>query len=328
MIGDDNQTLDNPLISVIIPVYNVDEYLDQSLKSVQQQTYKQLQVILVDDGSTDRSPEICEEFKNTDSRFEVYHVKNGGQSTARNIALQKVKGEYITFLDSDDILEKTIFEHLYLLISKFSSDMSMCCPSHFYDKEEPKFVIKNEYGTKTPNEVLLDMFYQRDFIPSVWGKLYKQKLFSNEIRFEENRIFEDVELLPKIIERANKIAFSDSELYGYRHRNKSTTTSTFSDKDLDIIYICNLLEKKYIDLNINKAVLSYSTNCAMRIWLTAPRTEKYKGIISESANKIKATSSDILKDKNVRKKLKIAIILFLYFRPFISFIHAHVNRWK
>lgn len=320
----------SPLISIIIPVYNVESYLVYSLESVQKQTYKNLQVILVDDGSTDKSSKICENFQKNDDRFELYKIDNGGQSRARNVALTKVRGEYVTFVDSDDILEATIVEKLLSLVLEYSSEMSMCYPSHFYDDSVPKFTELNDSGVKTKEDVLLDMFYQRNFIPSVWGKLFEFKLFSNNLKFQESIIFEDVEILPRLIERANKISYSRSELYGYRHREESTTTKKFSDKDLDIIYVCDLLEKKYgnLETNMNQAVTAYRTNCALRIWLTAPRISKYNEVIFKTANEIKSTGPLILKDKNARKKLKIAVILFTYFRPFIFFIHSHVNRWK
>lgn len=324
---EDNQS---PLISIIIPVYNVESYLVYSLESVQKQTYKNLQVILVDDGSTDKSAKICEKFQKKDNRFELYKIDNGGQSRARNVALTKVRGKYVTFVDSDDVLEPTIVEKLFSLLLKYSSEISMCYPSHFYDNSVPKFTELSESGVKTRDDVLLDMFYQRDFIPSVWGKLFDFELFNENLQFQENIIFEDVEILPRLIERTNKVSYSRSELYGYRHRAESTTTNKFSDKDLDIIYVCNLLEKKYSNLgtDINCAVKAYRTNCALRVWLTAPRISKYNEVIFKTANEIKSTGPSILKDKNARKKLKIAIILFTYFRPFIFFIHSHVNRWK
>ncbi|MDT2886051.1 glycosyltransferase [Lactococcus lactis] len=330
MIDVKNTNILYPLISIVIPVYNVELYLEQSLESVLKQTYTNLQVILVDDGSTDSSSKICEDFEKKDNRFEVYRIQNGGQSVARNIGLTKVKGDYVTFLDSDDVLDSTIIETLLQVLVEYSSDISMCCPSHFYGIDDPEFNIINKTGVKTKDEVLLDMFYQRDFTPSVWGKLFKWELFNSNLRFKENKIFEDVDILPRLLERSSTVSYTFSKLYGYRHREKSTTTNIFSDKDLDIIDVCDDLIKQYhrTDTPVGKAVLIYKTNCDLRIWLTAPRIGKYDRVISKASDEIKNMSMTILKNSNVRIKLKIAIILFLCFRPLIFYIHSKVNRWK
>ena len=137
--------MNNPLISVIVPVYKAEAYLEKSVKSIINQTYKNLEIILVDDGSPDRCGEMCDEFAKKDSRIRVIHKANGGQSSARNAALDIMAGDYVGFVDSDDWIEPNMYEHLYNLILKNNAQISVCGLQCDYD--DGKIVYFNELIT-------------------------------------------------------------------------------------------------------------------------------------------------------------------------------------
>ena len=167
------------LISVIIPVYNVELYLRRCVDSVINQTYKLLEIILVDDGSTDSSGKICEEYSKTDNRIKVIHKTNGGLSDARNAGIEICKGDYITFVDSDDWIDPDLVKHLYDIIVKFNADISIGMYKKVYDNFINDKCIKEFYnvyeyaGTKA----LEELYVHRSFGVHACGKLYKRNLF-------------------------------------------------------------------------------------------------------------------------------------------------------
>ncbi|MBQ7792832.1 MAG: glycosyltransferase family 2 protein, partial [Clostridia bacterium] len=126
-----SESFNQPLISIIIPVYNAAHYFERCIKSVLEQTYKNLEIILIDDGSTDGSEKLCDQYKEIDDRIKVVHKKNGGQSSARNLGLTMITGDYVGFVDSDDYIEKDMYEYLYNNMVKYHADISIC---HFYSE--------------------------------------------------------------------------------------------------------------------------------------------------------------------------------------------------
>ncbi|MBD7913312.1 glycosyltransferase family 2 protein [Clostridium cibarium] len=220
----------NELISIIIPVYKVEEYLRRCINSVLKQTYKNLEVILVDDGSPDRSGEICDEFAALDNRIKVIHKKNGGLSDARNAGIDICEGEYIAFIDSDDWVHDKYIENLYKLLKKTNSDISVC---NFIKtaKDKVDIYISNEeiyeYTKIEALEQFVDKFYVQMVIAC--GKLYKRNLF-REIRFPVGRLHEDEFITYKVIFKAKKIVLTTAQLYYYWQREDSIMGSGFSLK--------------------------------------------------------------------------------------------------
>ena len=179
-----------PLISVIIPVYGVEKYIAQCLDSIINQTYKNLEIILVDDGSPDACPKLCDEYSKIDKRIKVIHKKNGGLSDARNVGIDICKGNYITFVDSDDWIEKDMIEQLYSLINKFSADISICNFLRTSD-EKMKIFNKNE-KIKCYNkyEAIRELLKGHKIQDYAWNKMYKKEVFYN-IRYPKGRNMED-----------------------------------------------------------------------------------------------------------------------------------------
>lgn len=297
--NDDNLSL----ISIIVPVYNVSNYLDNCIKSIINQTYKNIEIILVDDGSTDDSSNICDKYLKKDKRIKVIHKSNGGLSSARNIGIVNSNGEYITFIDSDDYVEKEYVEVLYKNIIKYSSDISI--GSHKVIYESGKIIYKSnnlEYSC-TPKETLKNMLYDNGIDVSAWAKLYKRELFKS-IRYPEGRLFEDAATTYKLIDKSKKISVNLKPIYNYTIRKDSITGESFTLKKLDLIKstieMCNYIKKKYPDL-ISACDRRLMYAHLITLSQVSISKEKYTDIRKELMLYIKKNRIKVLKDKNIKK---------------------------
>lgn len=255
----------NPLISVIVPVYNVEDYLDRCVHSITRQTYKNLEIILVDDGSTDSSGEKCDVWTKKDNRIRVIHKENGGLSDARNAGLDIVSGEYIGFVDSDDYLNKNMYQFLFDCIQKTNSDIAECKWIKFEDEKEINVFTtetESEYKVFSPEDALIELIVERDLKQTVVNKLYKRSVIS--VLFPTERINEDEFWTYQIFGNARKIAFVDIELYYYFQRNSSIMHIKYSPKRLDGVEARKermfYIEQKYPSI-YNNACLSYLWSC-------------------------------------------------------------------
>ena len=229
-----------PLISVLVPVYNVGQCLEKCLDSIIDQTYNNLQIILVDDGSTDGSGDICDAYHEKDKRVQVYHQINKGVSAARNVAMQYADGKFWMWVDADDYLYEGIIEYLYNLIILHEADISMCTLKRVYDLDE-KFHKKQCGEVKIiSNFEALSNLYCKDYtfcegysnLISPTAKLYKKSLFS-QIRFPEGKFYEDGAVMFIPLHRADKIVCSEEEMYFYFQRPGSTSRKKFDATKLD-----------------------------------------------------------------------------------------------
>lgn len=227
--------MEKDLISIVIPVYNVEKYLKKCIESVMKQTYKNLEIILVDDGSTDLCSNICDEYEKKDKRIKVIHKANGGLSDARNCGIDMAKGEYIGFVDSDDFIEEEMYERMYECIKKTNSDISIC--GKYIDYENGKSIpaIKDKetiVNEMTSKEALikLNSFYKFDM--ATWDKLYKRELFK-DIRFPYGKKCEDYYTTYKLFDKSKKIVYFSTPLYHYFQRENSISRS----KNIPLSYI-------------------------------------------------------------------------------------------
>jgi glycosyltransferase involved in cell wall biosynthesis len=215
-------------ISIIIPVYNVEEYLNRCLDSVINQTYKNLEIILVDDGSTDNSGEICDEYAAKDRRIIVVHKVNGGLSDARNMGIRTSTGNFIGFVDSDDYIDKNMYEILFNAIITKNADIAECGFCKVWDnqtitKEDSSIITLSiqEFDTIC---ALKELILSRRFKRTVWNKIYKKELLK-DINFPLNRINEDEFWTYKVFSRAKIIINIKNVMYFYSQRNNSITNS-------------------------------------------------------------------------------------------------------
>ncbi len=239
-----NSTL--PLISIIVPVYNVKDYVGKCLLSLQGQTYPNLEIIVVDDGSTDGSGDICDSFARLDSRFKVIHRANGGQSAARNEGLDVATGEYIGFVDSDDWIDTDMYEFLYQLMIDNNADISVC--SHYIEKNgKAKIKYASEdtivFTRKKAIRALVEDKRMRNY---VWDKLYKRHLFEN-LHFPVNRFFEDIALSYQIFHRAKKIVMQGCPKYHYLVREGSTMQSKYDPIKEHHLFLSVYEQNKFVE---------------------------------------------------------------------------------
>lgn len=221
-------TQNNPLVSVIIPVYNVASYLREAIDSVVNQTYETLQVLVVDDGSTDRSGDICDEYR-TDPRITVFHQKNRGVSRARNMGLDHATGDFIAFLDSDDAYHPSFIQTMLDIILREKCDIVECAYMNYrltLDSKGWTGSIAKE-GSFDRVESLHGLIDGK-FCLGVWNKLYRKELWK-EIRFPEGHFFEDDEVVYSVFNLIDRLYYLDQPLYFYRRRLGSTTY-TFTRK--------------------------------------------------------------------------------------------------
>ena len=224
-----------PLISVIVPVYRVEEYLERCVKSILSQTYKNLEVILVDDGSPDQCPAICDACTEKDARVKVIHQENKGLSGARNAGIDAASGEYLAFVDSDDYVSPHFIEELYQLLQDTGCAIGQCRFSYvkgngLVEEGDSAFCI---YRGESLMEQLYGPEEKATCFVVAWNKLYRAELFKETgIRYPEGRIHEDEATTYRLFHEAKKLAFLDRALYGYYTENGGSITSVFSAKRL------------------------------------------------------------------------------------------------
>lgn len=228
-------TMDS-LVSVVIPVYNVESYLRECIVSVVEQTYTNIEIILVDDGSTDNSGTLCDEFALSDSRICVFHKKNGGLSDARNYGIRQSHGSLISFIDSDDYVSPDYIMHLYQALVKGKTDIATTSICIFHDGESPKKHKRDmaAFHVYDACDALEDMLYMRHLEPNAFPKIYKKELFDT-IQYPVGKLYEDIATTTKLIDKAGRISYSDQEDYYYRIRPNSIQTASFNPKKLDLL---------------------------------------------------------------------------------------------
>lgn len=224
-------------ISVIVPIYKVENYLSQCVESIINQTYQHLEIILVDDGSPDRCPQICDEYALKDKRIRVIHKENGGLSSARNSGLDIATGDFVAFVDSDDWLDREMYQNLINVLNETQADISVC---RFRREKEMKEGSMDNHSTKT-----ITMFNDYDDMcvhllssskPSisfmVWNKLFRREVIS-DTRFIEGQIYEDMYFDRNVLKRCAKLAFLDWEGYHYRVGRPGSTATFFKIKKIN-----------------------------------------------------------------------------------------------
>lgn len=302
-----------PLISIIVPIYNVEAYLAKCINSIISQTYGNLEIFLVDDGSPDRCGLICDEYAKQDARIKVIHKKNGGLSDARNVAIDVAKGEYITFVDSDDYVANDYVESLYKLIVENDAQMSItrCIP--FFEGMKPVHIRQTKI-TKVFDtyNALISLFYQKDFDNAAWAKMYHCSLFKSDIRYPKGWLYEDLPTTYKLMMLCNKIAFSSYENYYYLLRKDSIEGAPFKPQKYECcIKIIRQLEenKKKMFPAIQKSVECRIVSFAFHILLEIPKEQIE--MRTNLLDIIKRYRIRILLDSCARRKTRIACLLSL-----------------
>lgn len=249
------------LISIIVPVYNVENYIEQCLDSLINQTYKNLEIVIVNDGSTDSSGEFCEQYAEADKRIKYHYQKNNGVALARNVGLDIADGEYVCFVDPDDYCEFGMLEKLYELIVKYDADVA-CCRWKKIKKEIFSGVGGYEFAKKENVLTNLEMveMYTKSMDWPVWNKLYKKELIKS-IKFPEIRYGEDFFTVFRWLYNASKIVYIQDSLYNYRIMRKGSNTSNRNNILLKISCDLNQLQqfkKMLFEINDSKLIENFN----------------------------------------------------------------------
>lgn len=321
-----------PLISIIIPAYNIEDYIGTCLDSLLKQTYKNLEIIVVDDGSSDNTGKIIDEYTVKYENIKVIHKKNAGVSAARNSGIDIASGHYIGFVDGDDIVDDNMFEILINNAIEYNADISHCgykmvFPSRidYYHNTEVLVEQDNELGLK-------DLLVGNRVEPGLWNKIYKKELFE-DIRINENiKINEDLLANYYLFKKSSKSIFYDKCLYNYVLRKNSASTSKINiNKIIDPIKVrkeiiedieqgsdlYNIAYEKYI-----MCLIGVCRNTQIR------KNKDYKKYIDESKKTLKNELKNIIKNKFVSSKTKLMVIGNLYLSNvfyLIDDIHAMIS---
>lgn len=224
----------NSLVSVIVPVYKVEKYLEKCVSSIISQTYKNLEIILVDDGSPDNCPNMCDEFAKKDKRIKVIHKENGGLSDARNAGLDIMTGDFVCFVDSDDWVEKNYVEEMLNIQQKTNADV-VACGINLVDEESGEVGIyyKLDKTTTFESSEIIEKYYNGNGIISgvAWNKLYKKQIFEN-LRYPKGIVFEDVAIILNILFQCKKVVILKDMLYNYLDRQGSIMKSNWNHQKL------------------------------------------------------------------------------------------------
>jgi glycosyltransferase involved in cell wall biosynthesis len=223
----------NPKISIIVPVYNVEKFIHDCIESILSQTFTDFELILVNDGSTDQSGTICDEYEAKDERVKVIHKENGGQSSARNRGIEAARGDLLGFVDSDDWIHKEMFEILYKKLIETNSDITACNLMQ-YNKDSSGHLYSSNTNDELFNRdaAMRELYLNERLTFSPCNKLYKKELLE-EIRFKEGYILEDMDFAYRIIHQVDRVYYTGKALYYYRYNEKSTMRKAFSKKRLD-----------------------------------------------------------------------------------------------
>jgi glycosyltransferase involved in cell wall biosynthesis len=305
------------LISVIVPVYNVENFLPRCVDSLLRQTYTNIEIILINDGSTDQSGVICDVYGKKDARVKVFHQENKGLSGARNAGVFFAKGDYVAFVDSDDFIADTMLERLYNLLVQNNCDIAQCRYLKFDDDKKIKLAQNTNYKTEISDSCgfLKEFFLSSDINNTVvWNKLYKSELVFN-LPFIEGKTNEDEFWTYKVFAAAKNIVVTNEELYYYYQRPDSIMGSKFSIARLDIVE-AKLQQQEFVEKNLPQ--LATSSKCDLwfcciyalqmsKVHLQGSDLAKAAAIVKNAVKKYPLNSDD---KKHLSGKNKLWMSMF------------------
>lgn len=295
-------------VSVIVPVYNVEKYLKKCIDSLLIQTYEDIEIILIDDGSTDSSGEICDSYSKKDSRIKVIHKKNGGLSDARNKGLDLASGQWVTFVDSDDYVTKNYVERLLSLLIANNADISIATYTYITEKKY-KNRETGELAVMTPEIAIKRLLMDDGFDMGAWAKMYRTEYF-NKVRFPKGKLFEDSLVTCQIIAQSNKVAFESKSVYFYVNRRDSITNAKFTKRKLDLLEMTDkaakIIIRKYPGLRpyVQRRIL-WSRFSTLNQILTSSNRKEHQEISYKLKEEI-FSKKELISSNIIPKRDKIA----------------------
>lgn len=314
------------LVSVIVPVYNVEKYLRKCIDSIKNQTYSNLEIILVNDGSTDNSYKICNEYAKEDRRIKIINKANGGLSSARNSGIKVARGTFIAFVDSDDWIEDAMIEKMIDVAVKEQADVVHCGIKQVLENGKKYKVLFEDNLILNSNDEILRAYFTEKISVIVCNKLFRRKVIE-DIRMVEGKNNEDNMYCMEVFLRANKLVAISDPFYNYLQRSNSITKIEFNEKKMDAIYsgnyvlnICDNHAKEYSNYaKINLCLICYYLYQDLMISNNDNKIEYKEKIITEfnkNYNEIKK-SNEI---KKIKFKNKLKILSFLKAKPLLVII--------
>lgn len=313
-----------PLITVVVPVYNVEKYLNRCIDSICNQSYKNLEIILVDDGSTDYCGRICDNYQKKDTRISVIHQINKGLSEARNAGIDVATGKYIAFIDSDDYIAENMIEVLYTNMKKNGADISCCGHTDIYERSGNRISSSERKMTIMSSKEALGIFLFTRVVDVVaWNKLYNIVLFDN-IRYTPGKLYEDHFTTYKLLDKASKIVHTTEPLYFYCKRGSSIGGSSFTERDFELKEAldieCSYIIEKYPDLKrqLEVGYIIWMMVLYDKMLLADTVDAEFLGILKK---KIRSNLINIIKFKDISFSKKIQLLLvfcnkYLYYKVY------------
>lgn len=291
-------------VGILIPVYNSEQNIENCLNSIVNQTYKNIEVVIVDDGSTDNSGNICDKYQKKDNRIKVFHIKNSGVANARNYAIKKCNSDYITFIDSDDYVDLNYIEVLYKIMRKNDADIVSCDLKYCTDLIKKKNEIPKEIYILNKKQAMESLMYGKKISNGPTCKLFKKSLFS-DIEFPVGKLFEDLGTIYKVIDRTKKVAYINEKKYYYFQNYTSITHAKFNDKSLYILEcgetIMNFIYDNYPEIKMAGDYMYFSR--AVDIARIIPLKNKYKPEINKIKNILRRYRKKIIKNEYARRHM-------------------------
>lgn len=320
-----------PLISVIVPAYRVEDDILRCVKSIQKQTYHNIEIILVDDGSPDKCGYIFDQLKLTDDRIKVIHKENGGLSDARNAALEIMSGMYVTFVDGDDFIHENYVLHLYKIMRKYKVLIAICGEQRFLvNKNKVKFTDNHMQPVQeckmSAEDGIIEFLYQKKFDTSAWGKMYLSGLFS-DVRYPKGKQFEDLATTYKLFLKVPNVVFVNEKLYMYQVRATSQMRTKFNIGKTDGIIIAESVREELGKIN-NRYFKACNCRCLsmyFHVLLDIPEN-KYRNLQIDIWSRIKRNRRKVLMDFNARTKTKAAALLSYGGIKCCRYVFKRINR--
>ena len=316
------------LVSIIIPVHNAEEYIKETLDSVIAQSYRDLEIILVDDGSKDNSGLICDEYGALDSRIKVKHIENGGAAVARNVGILASSGKYVCFVDSDDIISNDYIEYLVNYLEKYKLDIMVCGYKKVYDRSQciSDNAVDSIYQMSGV-EALEDMLYRKRLTSAPWCKLVLREIIINNM-FPEGRLFEDLGCVYKWYAIAKRVGYSEKIGYYYFIRKNSCQHSSFNIKKWDLIEISNEIVD-FVNCNFPERSLAAINSLfvsAIQTLRYIPKRQYHKKYL-ELIQIIKYSRKKVLFDREAKKTTRILAGISIFSTEWIRFMGKQYDYW-
>lgn len=312
------------MISVLVPVYNVEKYLPRCLDSILHQTYTDYEILLVDDGSTDQSGALCDQYALKYSCIRVIHQKNAGVAEVRNVSLAHARGEYITFVDSDDAIEKTYLEFLLRDLETSGADVSVCSWSEISDdgaRRELTWDHKEDgFQIWITEQAVKALLYQKGIDNNTWGKLYTRSVLDG-IVFPKGKLYEDIAVTYQVLLKAKRVCYRPEPLYLYTTNTTGISQSAFSPRRMDLI---DMAEGMYRDIERRfpgylRAAKARLMRVYIHVYMQIPGKDEYAVHLKRVYEGIRKLCPSVVRDPEAKRGTRLA--------AFIACVHPVLLRW-